>query len=102
MHVGGSTVAQMKEINANFNLTWRSFVDLGNAGAGPIARQWNHVSTPTMYLIDQKGVIRRKWVGTPGEKAIDEALERLMGETEKPAKQLEEPCLRCIGSNSTY
>jgi len=76
----------MKEINARYDLRWRSFVDLGNAGAGPIARQWNHVSTPTMYLIDHKGVIRRKWLGTPGEKAIDEAIMRLIREAEKPER----------------
>ena len=76
----------MKEINARYDLRWRSFVDLGNAGAGPIARQWNHVATPTMYLIDHKGVIRRKWLGTPGEKAIDEAIMRLIREAEKPER----------------
>ena len=68
----------MKDIVAQYDLRWRSFVDLGNAGAGPIARQWNHIATPTMYLIDSKGVIRRKWLGTPGEKAIDETIERYL------------------------
>src|SRR5260370_41263401 len=30
------------------------------------------------YVIDHKGVIRHKWVGSPGEKAIDAALDKLI------------------------
>ena len=37
-------------------LAWRSFVDVGNAGAGPLARTWNVSATPTLYLIDARGV----------------------------------------------
>jgi nitrogen regulatory protein PII-like uncharacterized protein len=61
-------------------LPWRSFVDSGNAGAGPIANQWNHSGTPTLYVIDHKGVIRYKWAGAPGEDVIDAALEKLLKE----------------------
>jgi len=59
-------------------LTWRTFVDLGNAGAGPIATKWNLSATPTFYLIDRQGVIRHKWAGAPGEKTVDAALEKLI------------------------
>ncbi len=59
-------------------ITWRSFVDVGNAGAGPIATKWNLSATPTFYLIDHKGLIRNKWAGSPGEKALDEALDKLI------------------------
>ena len=48
-------------------ITWRSFVDAGNAGAGPIATRWNLSATPTFYVIDHKGVIRYKWAGPPGD-----------------------------------
>ena len=47
---------------------------------GPICSQWNLVGTPTLFLIDAKGVIRRKWLGGPGEKVIDEAIEKLIKE----------------------
>jgi hypothetical protein len=63
-------------------LTWRSFVDAGNAGAGHIATKWNHSATPTFYVLDHRGVIRHKWVGSPGEKAIDAALEKVIQEAE--------------------
>jgi hypothetical protein len=59
-------------------LTWRSFADAGNAGAGPIATKWNLSATPTFYVIDHKGVIRYRWAGPPGEKVLDAALDRLL------------------------
>jgi hypothetical protein len=59
-------------------ITWRSFVDAGNAGAGPIATKWNLSATPTFYLIDHNGVIRSKWAGPPGEKILDAALDKLI------------------------
>ena len=59
-------------------LTWRSFADAGNAGAGPIAMKWNLSATPTFYLIDHKGLIRYKWMGLPGEKVLDAALDKLI------------------------
>jgi hypothetical protein len=60
-------------------LNWRSYSDpRGEEGFGPIASRWNLVGTPTLYLLDHKGVIRYKWLGSPGEEAIDAALEKLL------------------------
>lgn len=64
------------------NVTWRTFADLGDAGQGAIAGRWNLTNTPTLYLLDPKGVIRRKWIGSPGHEAIDAALETLIKEVE--------------------
>ncbi len=58
-------------------LNWRSF-----AGDGAIHAAWNGPGTPTYYLIDRRGLIRYKWTGNPGEKALDAALEKLIGEAE--------------------
>jgi hypothetical protein len=58
-------------------INWRSFDD-----DGAINRQWNFPATPVFYIIDHKGTIRRKWVGKPGEKSVDTALEKLIRETE--------------------
>ncbi len=63
-------------------LTWRSF-----AGQGDINAKWNTPGTPTYYVLDPKGVIRYKWVGSPGAKAIDTALEKLIQEAERNGKQ---------------
>jgi peroxiredoxin len=83
VHVGGSTVPQLKRIMETNKLPWRSFADVGNAGAGPIATQWNLGATPTFYVIDHRGVIRHKWPGPPGEKDLDAALAELIRAAEK-------------------
>jgi hypothetical protein len=68
------------------NLTWRSFADLGAASQGAIATRWNLTNTPTLYVLDARGIIRHKWVGGPGEKAIDAALDKLIKEAEAGGK----------------
>jgi peroxiredoxin len=78
VHVGGSNAPQLKKIMEKEKLTWRSFADAGQAGAGPIAKSWSLSATPTMYVIDHKGVIRRKWTAPPGDVALDAALESLI------------------------
>jgi len=76
VNVGGCSVEQLRNVMTKEHLTWRSFADPGQAGAGAIARQWSLLSTPTLYLIDDQGVIRNKWVAEPGEKVIDAAVEK--------------------------
>src|SRR5262249_47237311 len=69
---------------AAYNLAF--LVDAGNAGAGPIATKWNLSATPTLYVIDHKGVIRYKWAGAPGAKVIDAALDKVMKQAEVSGK----------------
>ncbi len=71
---------KLEEVMKRENLPWRSFADNGD-----IVRRWNLAGTPTIYLIDHAGVIRCKWMGAPGKKALDEALEKLILEAEKVA-----------------
>jgi len=80
-------VKELKEIMEKEKITWRSFVDLGNAGTGPIATQWNFSATPTFYVIDHTGVIRYKWTGPPGEKVMDAELKKVIEEAERDAKK---------------
>jgi hypothetical protein len=63
-------------------LNWRSFAD-----GRSISEKWN-AATPGYYVIDHKGIIRYKWVGNPGAKAIDAALEKLIQETGGNAKKV--------------
>ena len=86
VHVGGSSVKQTKELMVKERLTWRSFVDAGGAGAGPIATSWNLSAMPTFYVIDHKGVIRYKWAGAPGAKLVDAALDKLIKDAEEQGK----------------
>jgi hypothetical protein len=86
VHIGGSEAKQLKEVMEKEKITWRSFVDAGNAGAGPIATRWNLSATPTFYLIDHTGLIRFKWAGPPGEKVMDAALHKLIKAAEGNSK----------------
>ena len=64
-------------------LNWRSFADhVGGTDEGSISSTWNLTATPTLYVIDSKGVIRYKWLGSPGAKIIDDAIEKLIKEAE--------------------
>jgi len=65
-----------------FELKWRSFIDRGE-----IAAKWKPAGTPTFYIIDPQGVIRYKWAGAPGAKAMDDALERLITEAENKSRR---------------
>ena len=71
---------KLKEVMAKEKLDWRSFTSRA------IAAKWSARGTPTYYVIDPTGVIRFKWVGYPGAKAIDSALEQSISEAERSAK----------------
>ena len=74
--------AECKEKNTKESITWRSFWN-GGSTQGPISKQFSVRGWPTLYLIDAKGVIRYKWVGSPGDKVMDEAIDKLVAEAEK-------------------
>jgi peroxiredoxin len=77
----------LKELADKENLTWRSFSDPPtSAGLGAIAKKWNLAGTPTIYLIDHKGVIRHKWLGGARVQVIDNAVEELMRAVEAGGK----------------
>ena len=86
VHIGGSTVKELKAIMEKDRITWRSFADVGNAGAGPIASKWNISATPTFFVIDHEGVIRHKWAGPPGDKVLDAALDKLINAAQENGK----------------
>jgi hypothetical protein len=67
-------------------MTWRSFFDGGSTG-GPIATKWNVRGWPTLYVIDHNGIIRHKWMGRPGEKVMDESIEKLVEKVEGGSKK---------------
>ena len=69
---------ELKEVMAKEKINWRTFDDSGAINDG-----WNPPMTPAFYVIDHDGVLRHKWVGKPGAKTIDAALERLIQEAEK-------------------
>jgi len=66
--------ARVKAAVEKHKISWRSFRS-GNIG---LATEWNVRSWPTVYLIDHRGIIRGKWKGDPGAKAVDPAVEKLV------------------------
>src|SRR5437899_864881 len=64
---------QLKPALEKENVTWRSWWDGGTDG--PISTRWNVQGWPTIYILDEKGVIRAKDVR--GE-AMDEAVNTLL------------------------
>ncbi|MFQ5653937.1 MAG: peroxiredoxin family protein [Planctomycetota bacterium] len=67
---------ELKKVLEKESITWRSWWD-GGGTRGPIATTWNVSGWPTIYVLDQKGVIRFKNVRG---KALDEAVNTLLEE----------------------
>ena len=72
---------KLKKVMEKEKLNWRSI------SSRPVAVKWSARGTPTYYVIDSKGLIRYKWSGYPGAKAIDAALEKVIKEAEGNAKK---------------
>jgi|SRR5215469_1785769 len=73
--------AELKKAMEKENITWRSFWDVTTSG--PIATRFAIEGWPTLYVIDAKGVIRHKHVGSPGDKVLDDEIEKLLKEAEE-------------------
>jgi hypothetical protein len=78
---------ELKKAMAQENITWRSFFE-GSTG-GPIATRWDIRGWPTLCLIDHKGVLRKKHVGSPGDAILDQEIEELIKEAEKDSGKTE-------------
>jgi hypothetical protein len=77
---------KLKPVLQEQEITWRSFWNGEKGTRGPISEEWNVHGWPTLYIIDHKGVIRHKYVGSPGDKVLDDAIEKLVAEAEKQRK----------------
>ena len=75
---------RLKQVIKKEQITWRSWWDGGDT-SGPIANKWKVNGWPTLYLVDHKGVIRNKWVGSPGDQVMDRAIDTLVKEAENAA-----------------
>ncbi len=82
MNTNTSEAKKLKAIMDKEKLNWRSFVTQDTINA-----KWNEPGTPMYYVLDPKGGIRYKWFGSPGAKAIDAALEKLIQEAERNGKK---------------
>ena len=78
---------QLKKKNKAERITWRSFWNGPKGTGGPISKAWNVRGWPTIYLIDHNGVIRHKFVGSPGGEQLDKLIDALVAEAEKAKTQ---------------
>jgi hypothetical protein len=74
--------AELKKAMEKEHITWRSFWN-GGSTSGPISRAWNVHGWPTLYILDDKGTVRHKYLGSPGDKVLDEAIDKLVSDAEK-------------------
>ena len=74
---------KLQPVLAEENITWRSFWNGEDGTSGPISRRWNVQGWPTLYLIDAKGVLRHKWLGSPSTEVLDEAIDALLAEAKQ-------------------
>jgi hypothetical protein len=77
---------KLKTVLKDENITWRSFTNGPDGTGGPISTAWEVRGWPTLYLIDHKGVVRQKYVGSPGDQVLDDAIDRLIAGAEKDGK----------------
>jgi hypothetical protein len=73
----------LKPVLEKEKITWRSFWNGPLGTGGPISKAWGVRGWPTLYVIDHKGVIRNKYLGSPGDKVLDDVIEKLVKEAEK-------------------
>jgi hypothetical protein len=76
----------LKKVLVKEQITWRSFWNGPEGTKGPISKEWAVRGWPTLYVIDHKGVIRHKWLGSPDEEVLDTAIEKLVKAAEKDGK----------------
>lgn len=75
--------AALKPTLEKEQITWRSFWNGENGTQGPISKEWNVRGWPTLYVIDHNGVIRQKYLGSPGGEVLDKVIDELVKEAEK-------------------
>jgi len=81
------TQDKVKKAVQKHELNWRSWWD-GGSTDGPIQTAYNVAQWPTIYVLDHEGVIRFIYADNSNldEKALDEAIDKLLAEMEKSKK----------------
>jgi hypothetical protein len=73
----------LKAVLEKEQITWRSFWNGPQGQVGPISVDWRVRGWPTLFVIDHKGIIRNKYIGSPGPDVLDVAIERLVAIAER-------------------
>jgi hypothetical protein len=73
---------KLKQDLKDNQVTWRSFQNQ-RKDQKAIADDWKVHSWPTLFLVDHKGVIKKKWIGSPPNDVLDKEVEKLVTAAEK-------------------
>jgi protein-disulfide isomerase-like protein with CxxC motif len=65
-----------KDLKTN-QVTWRSFQNERKDDKA-IAQEWQVQGWPTLYLIDHKGTIQKRWLGSPRTEVLDREVDKLV------------------------
>jgi Redoxin len=83
VNINGYEPKKLKEVMDKEELNFRTFTDTTDGeGLGAISSAWNLMGTPTLVVVDHKGVIRYRRTGIPEVKVIDELVNKLIKEAE--------------------
>jgi RNA polymerase sigma factor (sigma-70 family) len=77
--VNGDTPQDLKKALDRNPVSWRSFKD-SRPGRTAITHDWRVLAFPTLYLIDHKGIIRKRWIGAPAAEELDREIDRLVAQ----------------------
>lgn len=66
-----------KDAVAKHGVTWRSFRDTREEHGPSISEEWV-VGFPTFYLIDQQGIIRKRWIGDQPPEEMNALIDHLL------------------------
>ncbi len=69
----------LKETLREKDLSWRNFADEDHH----LASAWGVEYYPTLFLIDQNGIVRNRFDGKPEAQELDRAIDRLVEVAEK-------------------
>jgi hypothetical protein len=72
--------SNLKKALGDNPITWRSFRNYGQ-GKHAVSKQWKVDSWPTLYLIDHRGIIRKRWLGDVSGAVLDREIDRLIEAT---------------------
>jgi hypothetical protein len=75
--VNGDGPEELKESLKDNPVTWRSFKNKQREGK-VIAAEWKIAGWPTLYLIDHRGIIRKRWLGNPAAEMLDREVDLLV------------------------
>jgi len=71
---GKAAIPKIQEANIN----WRYWIDTSE---NQIGTRWEVRGYPTVFLIDQKGIVRYRHEGAPSEEELDAQINRLLAES---------------------